>query len=238
MEYEFGPHLAAITRCDLGRVIELNLDDHQYVSAPYPPKPLTQEEVRERGLQTSMRYLSETPTLKIETTTVDTRERKTIFGHLARHIVTTSKRIPLEGSQSQPSETVTDGWYIDLDARTACDQMWLGGTHGHTFLAAGDKPRAKPTFVDIGIRETGFPIQLKTTSRTVTVLADGTRKQSSSVSEMLVSQLEEHSLDPALFEAAVGFHHVDRVDHNPPVSIAHSPSTWATIKEWISNLFQ
>jgi len=45
-----GPRLAAITRCDLGQVVELNLDADEYVSAPYPPKPLTRAEIEARRL--------------------------------------------------------------------------------------------------------------------------------------------------------------------------------------------
>jgi hypothetical protein len=47
----YGPRLVAITRCDLGQYFELNLDAHEYTSAPYPPKPFTKEEIERRGLQ-------------------------------------------------------------------------------------------------------------------------------------------------------------------------------------------
>ncbi|HEX4757949.1 MAG TPA: hypothetical protein VH308_08200, partial [Terracidiphilus sp.] len=107
-----GPRLAAITRCDLGQIFELNLDAAEYVSAPYPPKPLTQAEIEARGLAKPGMSPSGEPTLRIETTTVDTGERKVFFGHIARHVIITRKQIPLEGSHSEPQETVTDGWYI------------------------------------------------------------------------------------------------------------------------------
>ncbi len=112
----YGPRLVAITRCDLQQSFELNLDTREYTSAPYPPKPFTQEELKARGLDTPVAYVSDKPTLRIEVTTTDTGERKEIFGHNARHVVMTRKQIPLEGSAAMPQESVTDGWYIDSNS--------------------------------------------------------------------------------------------------------------------------
>ncbi len=109
----YGPRLVAITRRDLGQMFELNLDTSEYTSAPYPPKPLTREQMEARGLQ--IPSTPEKPTLRIEVNTADTGERKEMFGHIARHVVTTREQTPLEGSRSEPQETVTDAWYIDLN---------------------------------------------------------------------------------------------------------------------------
>jgi len=153
-----GPRLAAITRCDLGQVFELNLDAAEYVSAPYPPKPLTQAEIEARGLSKLAKSRSGKPTLRIETTTADTGERREFFGHTARHIIITRKQIPLEGSHSEPQETVTDGWYIDLDPQVSCDRRPSKGKRAHSYLVAGNQPAEKPEFVDVGESETGFPV--------------------------------------------------------------------------------
>jgi len=72
-------------------------------------------------------FQSTEPTLRIETTTVDTGERKEFFGHIARHFIITRKQIPLEGSHSEPQETLTDGWYIDLDPQVSCDRKLSRG---------------------------------------------------------------------------------------------------------------
>jgi hypothetical protein len=108
----YGPRLVSITRCDLEQAFTLNLDMHEYTSAPYPPKPLTKEEMEKRGKRSRLTYISDKPTLQIETTTTDTGERKEIFGQTARHVVTTRKQTSLEGSVSQAQESVTDAWYI------------------------------------------------------------------------------------------------------------------------------
>src|SRR5271169_4853910 len=62
LQLSYGPKLVAITRCDLGQMFELNLDTSEYTSAPYPPKPLTKEQVEARGLQ--IPATSEKPTLR------------------------------------------------------------------------------------------------------------------------------------------------------------------------------
>jgi hypothetical protein len=204
-----GPRLVSVTRCDLGQFFELNLDSSEYTSAPYPPKPLTQEEIEQRGLQTSTTYVSDKPTLRIEVTTTDTGERKEIFGRIARHVVTTRKQIPLEGSHSEPHESVTDGWYIDLDRRLSCERDRSAGrkARGYLALVKGKQPIEKPEFVTIGEPEIGFALHSRMTSKGTCTLPDGTKKQVDSKSETLVTQLEEGSLDPALFEIPPGFKH-------------------------------
>lgn len=123
-DVRYGPHLASIVRCDLGQTFELNLDAREYIAAPYPPKPLSKAETEARGLKPLQFVASDKPTLRLETTTLDTGERKEFFGHTARHVITTRRQIPLEGSKSDAQEMVKDGWYIDLDPSISC--AWKG----------------------------------------------------------------------------------------------------------------
>ena len=234
-----GPRLAAITRCDLGQVFELNLDDAEYVSAPYPPKPLTQAEIEARGLSKANMSQSREPTLRIQTTTLDTGERKEFFGHTARHVIITRKQIPLERSGSEPQETVTDGWYIDLDPQVSCDRRLSKGTRAHGYLVLGNKPAEKPEFVDIGESETGFPVQSVMVSKGTYTLPDGTTKQTNSKSETLVTQLEQGLLDPGLFEIPPGFKHVQHIERNPRASTSSSQTIdfWERFKAKVASLF-
>jgi hypothetical protein len=177
----YGPQLVSITRCDLGQMFDLNLDAAEYESAPYPPKPITKEQMEARGLKMPQMSLPEKPTLRIETTTVDTSERKEIFGRMARHVVATRKEIPLQGSLSELQETVTDGWYIDFDQRISCDPRWPEGTKAHLVAGvwnAAGQPAERYEFVDIGKPETGFALQQVTITKVV--LADGSEKQTNS----------------------------------------------------------
>jgi hypothetical protein len=243
----YGPRLVAITRCDLGQAFELNLDASEYTSVPYPPKPLTKEEIKARGLETPVTYNSDKPTLRIEVTTTDTGERKEIFGHIARHVITTRKQIPLEGSHSEPQESVTDAWYIDfqsidLNQRLSCDRKPPEGKHAytHSYLwLGGNRPMDKPDFVTIGEPERGFAVQSVTTSKSTYTLPAGARKQSDSKFEMQVTQFEENPLDPALFEIPSGFKHVEHIERNPvaPGSSSQISYLWQRLKASVAGLF-
>lgn len=210
-----GPRLAAITRCDLGQFFELNLDAAEFVSAPYPPKPLSEADIQARGLTKATVSRPGKSTLRIETTTADTGERKGFFGHTARHVIITRKQVPLEGSHSEPQETVTDGWFIDLDPQVSCDRTLSNGKRVRGYVAAGNQPPQKPDLVDIGEAETGFPVQSVTVSNGTYTLPDGTKRQTRSKSETLVTQLEIGPLDPGLFEIPPRFEHVLHIERNP-----------------------
>ena len=231
-----GPRLLAITRCDLGQVFELNLDAAEYVSAAYPPKSLTQAKIEARGLSKADMSQSREPTLRIETTTVNS-ERKEFFGHTARHVIITRKQIPLERSHSELQETVTDGWYIDLDAQLSCDRRLTKGKRAHGYLLAGNKPAETPEFVDIGESETGFPVQSVEVSKGTYILPDGTNKQTNSKTEMLVTQLELGSLDPGLFEIPSRFKQVRQIERNPRVSAFSTQDFWERFKAKVASLF-
>jgi hypothetical protein len=222
-DVHYGPRLASITRCDLGQAFDLNLDTGEYVATPYPPKPLSKKETEALGLKVPE---FGKPTLRIETTTVDTGERKEFFGHTARHIITTRKQTPLESSKSDAQQTVTDGWYIDLETNISCDRQSPEGkgVHAHVFLAAGNMPVEKIEFIDNGAPETGFAIQWKITSVEAFTLRDGTKKEHISSSEMRMTQLVEGPLDTALFAVPTGFRQVERIERNPPPIL---PSQWS-----------
>jgi hypothetical protein len=214
-ELKYGSRLARIVRCDLGQSFELNLDASEYTSAAYPPKALTVAEMKARGLETPAKRQSETPTIRVETKTTDTGERKEIFGHIARHVITTTTRTPLPGSHAEPQESVTDGWYIDFEQRLPCDPIPRRSEHGHVFSylsgASGNQPMEKPEFVTTGNPETGFPLDLTMTSKN----ASSAPEAYVSKFEMRVIDFEEGSLDPALFEIPPGFKHVDRIERDP-----------------------
>ncbi len=238
-DMRYGPHIASITRCDLGQVLELNLDAREYRAVPYPPKPFTQEHGEALKIKPPSSVPSE-PTLLIETATVDTGERREMFGHAARHVLTTREETPLEGSQAQPQETVTDGWYIDLDNRISCDRKRREGAHAYVYARSSADGRApdRPKFVDVGKPETGFAVDRKTTTRGSYTLPDGTRKENTSISEMSVTQLEEGPLDATVFEIPAGFWQVARIETNPPVQWQTAwINAWTRLKAKVESLF-
>lgn len=133
-----------IERCDLGQRFKLNTKAQEYASEEYPPKPLTPEERKARGLDNSDWETSALPAFRVETTTVDTGERELIFGQEARHVITTVKSTPLDDAKAVnanpfsevndgSSAFVTDGWYIDYDRQISCEPQMNRETKIHTF---------------------------------------------------------------------------------------------------------
>ena len=215
LDMRYGPRLALIFRCDLGQQYELNLDAGEYQAVPYPPKPLSKAQREPLGLKLKpLEFVSDKPTLRMETTTLDTGERKEFFGHTARHVITTVKQIPLEGSKSHAQETVRDAWYIDLDTNISCGWKRPSGkpAHVHAFLTAGNAPIERREFVDNGEPDTGFAVAWKVTTKEPMTLSDGTKEDRTSVQEMRVTQLVEGPLDPGLFTVPTGFRQVKQID--------------------------
>jgi hypothetical protein len=219
-----GPRLASITRCDLGQTFDLNLEDREYVVFPYPSQPLTKIEIATRDLSVPRKIDSAAPTVRIETTTVDTGERKELFGHLARHVITTWKQTLLAGSQAEPQETVTDGWYIDLDTSITCDLKW--GSRAH--LRPGPALE-KYEFVDKGNAETGFAVERKIRSRVTLPTSDGTKTEIAYTSELKITEFTVGRLDPALFEIPPNFRRVDDINRYPPLTLA---DRWFYTQAW------
>ena len=210
MLYELSS--VVIVRCDLGKSYLLHPKTEEYSSSPYPPKRSTPE-ATQLAVEKSDTGETLKPTLRIETTTVDTGERKEMFGYVARQVITTRKQTPLDGSDSQPSQSVTEGWYIDIDLSISCDPK--PGSKRSGFLssraAVGDKPMPidRPEFVDIGVRETGLPLKETRTSPMTTTFSDGTMAISAHSDESEVTVLEKGPLDPALFEVPSGYKQVE-----------------------------
>jgi hypothetical protein len=218
--HRYGPHIAAIERCDLGEAIELNLDKQEYSSRPYPPAPLGKEQIANSGIKPPQVAPTGPPTLRIEVSTVDTGERSDFFGHTARHTVTTRKETPLEGSHREAEESVMDGWYIDLDARIVCDRRWPENKNDTkktvAYLTAGNAPPERIESFRRGDTETGFPIEWNLTRKSEFVRPDGTRVWRSSRDRMRVTEFVQGPLEPALFQVPPEFKRVARIDSNEP----------------------
>jgi len=237
----YGPHVVTIVRPDLDQMFELNLDNSEYTQAAYPfgrnfkPQPvkgLTKEELAATGIK-NLPGVALTPTFRIETVTKDTGERKQMFGYGARHVITTRKEIPLEGSRREAQEMTTDGWYIDLEPqlypslypspkpKKLPDGKSAKSGRVHAYLSAsvhrpGEVPQApeRPEFIDIGEPEMGFALQEVRISQSTHTLPDGSARQTEHMAETVVT-LEKGTYDLALFEVPSGFKRVTYINRSP-----------------------
>jgi hypothetical protein len=234
----YGPHLAFIERCDLGERFGLNLDQREYDSYPYPPQ-LPKEQLA-RMSQTPPPAQPGPPTFRIEEATTDTGERTDFFGHQARHVITTRKETPLPGSHRYAQNTVTDGWYIDLETEISCEPWWRSSKKqkGIAYLAAGNEPLERVEVVQKGNAEHGFAVDVRVVNTSFFVLKDGTTKVNTSKSKIKVIDFVEGPLDPGTFEVPAGFTKVVRIDWNQPQEERSSWSTgWQEFVLTVKDLF-
>jgi hypothetical protein len=200
--YRTSPRTALIKRCDLQKQFHVNFDDREYTAWPIQAFP-TREETLARA-DAVRQPAGETPaTVLVETETVDTGERREFFGRPARHVITTRRVIPLIEPTSRQNETVTDGWYIDLDTALSCDPWWWSKS-GHAFATLhkpGDQPE-RPTFKDIGEPERGYAVVSRGNS-------------GGSIVEFEVTHLSSAPIDPAVFDVPDGFSLVERICQEP-----------------------
>jgi len=239
-----GPGAAHITRCDQGRYIALNFGDRTYMTGQLSARTALFRSAMlaaaaGSGTTGANAPAPKPPTLLIETTTVDTGQRKKAFGHPARRVITTRKEIPLEGSRHKRSETETDGWYIDLETRPSCEREDEG--EGHYFLSAvvltqGGEPAEAPvlTFNDIGQPERGYAIETKTAMRS-TPSSSSTGWDSIFVTRTVVTALSTEPLEPSLFEIPAGFRNAE----SPLQAFAsHLAYAWQVTRDLLAAVFK
>ncbi len=216
----YEPHTALIESCDGDKKIAFGLDLDNRTYAPIVLKQkLSADQAKARQDRVPKAETPTRPNVLHEITTVDTGERKESFGHTARHVTGTYKVIPLDDANVRPQETVTDGWYIDLDTRISCDPQKDPPREGTTYrgvrLLVGSSSDvasysgSPPSLVQvtyIGKPETGFAIWVRTTLRSS--LQD---KEQVTISETEVTELSMKALDPGLFEVPKNFRSVPQV---------------------------
>jgi hypothetical protein len=212
LDGSYQPSLVNILRCDLHKFYRLNMDTREYEDGPYgdPRIPPTLRVGAAMPIQGDMP--SGLPKIRIETDTKDTGERKEMFGHTARHVITTIKSIPVENSQPESSETVMDGWYIDLNTDASCQNL-AAMTKRITELRRSGKASSNATFVETGEPETGFVLQMKMITKTTVSYPGEPNRVITSETDTRVTKFEEKPLDPALFEIPDGFHWVISLQH-------------------------
>jgi hypothetical protein len=198
-----------IRRCDLNRILVLNPAERTYASHLLQPQ-LSAVERFALSMGRPHNEPSGPSSLLVETTTVDTGERKMAFGYSARRVVTTRREIPSERSDTA-SETVIDGWYIDLETRPSCERGASGRTRAVLIARAtpADARRHAPrvTFKEIGTPEEGFAIETRTTWRTT---GDETANRPASVvTHRVVTHVSRGPLAASLFEVPAGFRPLD-----------------------------
>ena len=231
-----GPPMATIIlRGERDRVFMLDLAAHEYITY----------ETDSRGSTVSVKrpMVDSGGTLKIWIESVDTGERKELFGHTARHIITREKRVAGPGACSKPSVSETDGWYIDGSVLPAWRQQ-KKNSYGVVVAAevsagSNDKCFNKMDKIEVhrsGV-ETGFPVKITTTMTSEVTQPDGNTRTLSSTWGSEVVELKEGPLELTLFDVPTDFRRVESLRSwsvQPPRQL----TGWEWFKEKLQEMFK
>lgn len=249
----YGPHSALIEICeaDAKKAFSLNLDNRTYAPVTLQQKFSTDQL---KAIRVSQAETPSRPTVLQEITTLDRGERKHAFGYTARHVITTFKVTPQQGAADvTPQESITDGWYIDLNTRVSCDPPGKTPSEGTTYSAvqlmgtvsstnpASTNPASisitKPNLVEtryVGKPETGFPISLKTTRFSGS--AQDPQTEQVSTTEIEVTDLSATNFDSSLFEVPPDFRIVTQILPTPRAALwarwlAQAHDSWVRFRQ-------
>lgn len=213
VQYKCGPWVVYIHNRDLGYSFWIDMERGIYAAyranefgSPAWAKP------RISPLKPSGK------TVHVRTDTIDTGERKSVFGSTARRLITRSRQ--LRDSELE-SESECDGWYIDAPA------AWvnLHPPNARTFCVlscTSDGTRDEFKFTETGTRETGFLVQARHTHRSFFQDDTGSQRTHETASQQEVTELSESPLESRLFVPARDFR---RVPHLPD-RVRHTPAFW------------
>ena len=236
MRDQAGPPMATIIlRGERNHIFVLDMDAHEYTS--YETDSHGGMGIRPRPLVDSG------GTLQIYIENTDTGERKEIFGHMARHIISREKRVAGPGACSKSSESETDGWYIDDSMLPEWRQQKKNGAGVVvlTEVAGGstDKCFNKTDKIELhrtGV-ETGFPVKVTTTLRSEITQSDGTQHMISSTWGSEVVEMKEGPIELSVFEVPKDYRRVEALKSwaGPP---PRQLSSWEWFKEKVQEFFR
>lgn len=225
---------ATITRCDERRTLELNHEARLYGWSPLNSVGRDVYRVRSRWRERPEPPAAG-PEVKITIKTVDTGERRLVGSYSARHLITTITTDPSPGAHTRPSESVADGWHIDLPAAGCRD---AGDGHffsiGSVVRAGGAPERMNVDFRGAGRR--GFPIEETTRRR-------GEHEPPITTRVTLI-EFSEAVLDESLFDVPAGYRPalprlIGRFDMTKPDTVANRLAAyWQDVTTWTRDFFR
>jgi hypothetical protein len=112
IRYNYGKGESLLRQCDLKRIVQV--DDNAKTFVSLPAEPATPD----------------APKPEAQISTLDTGERKEMFGYSARHVKIT------QTTAGSKERTETDGWYIELKDLPSCSGVAVGKPENPGYPAA------------------------------------------------------------------------------------------------------
>ncbi|MDQ2920142.1 MAG: hypothetical protein M3R52_00790 [Acidobacteriota bacterium] len=197
MKMGYGTDIFSITQCDLKRTLQVSDKTRKYVVTPMETADSTANSGADaRVTPEASEPLRRGGVVTYNTTSVDTGERKDMFGFKARHVKTTVS-IESSGDACSPvkQRMETDGWYIDFTFGLNCE---TGGSPmmGRPHAAGGCRDRVR--FNRQGAARTGYALM-----ETMTMYGPNGAVTFTSTREVI--ELSREPLDAALFDVPAGY---------------------------------
>ena len=182
-----------ITQCDLRRTIQINDSSRKYLITPMESAA---GDADSGGSANSSSPTRRGGVVTMTVNTIDTGERKELFGFTARHLkrTTTSQTSPDACYQNQ-IRMETDGWYINLEYGLDCGESDRPPQTGRT-AAGGCQDRYQ--FKRTGPSRLGYPL-----SETMTMYSADGRPMFTSSKEVV--ELSRQPLQAAMFDVPAGY---------------------------------
>lgn len=189
-----GMEMVSITQCDLKRTVQLSDTAKKYVVTPM-----------ETGASATADGDNARPAagpstrggvVNYVTTSIDTGERRDMFGFKARHVKTTTTMKSSPDACSPVDQRIErDGWYIDFSYGLTCN-IDRSQMMGAPYAQSGCQDRYQ--FKQVGTGRDGYPLIETTTMY-------GPNGQAMFTSSKEVVELSREPLDPALFDIPAGY---------------------------------
>jgi hypothetical protein len=204
-----GPLRALIQNHQLHSQFHLDLDAHVYTTLHLP-----EDRIPTSFTTRAPSYRPSGRTLHVHTETIDTGERREMFGYTARRVIirTTHRVTPEDDARSGEAEA--DCWYIDPPAAWRA----LHPLRGRAIFHLGDET---PVFTDVGPRENGFPLLVRKTDHSRFRDAEGKIRIHTSEDRDEVTEFSEEALSADLFVPPHDFRRVSRLPGEPAIPFAH-----------------
>jgi hypothetical protein len=191
-----GQSQITITQCDLKRSIQINDSARKYIINSFATDEGDTAGAGGGHAQGAAGSAQKGGVVTMTINTIDTGERKEMFGFTARHLKRTTMMESGPGACSQNKMKIeNDGWYINLEYGLACESASRTAQMG-AMSAQGCRDRYQ--YHRTGPPTLGFPLIETTTmygadgSATFTMMKE-------------VTELSRQSLDAALFEIPAGY---------------------------------